>query len=173
MPELAEYLAFKAERMAALRKRLALPDAQPQQLAATARVAGGSGVRPVRVREFTIVTDSGPGLAGYDLGPTAPELLLCSLASCLAHTFLIVAATRGVHYDKLEVTMQGSIDFRGVLEVDPNVPVVPQELRYEARIASSASSADLAAIQQEVERLCPVLRALTTPLEVQGSISRE
>jgi hypothetical protein len=61
-----------------------------------ARVAGGSGVRPVSIREFTIVTDSAPALAGYNLGPTAPELLLASLASCLAHTYLIVAANRGV-----------------------------------------------------------------------------
>ena len=29
----------------------------------------------MQVRQFTLVTDSGPGLAGYDLGPTAPEML--------------------------------------------------------------------------------------------------
>jgi uncharacterized OsmC-like protein len=172
MTTLPDYLAFKAERMARLRARLAQPEAQPFSLEATARVAGGSGVRPVRVREFTIVTDSGPALAGYDLGPTAPELLLCSLASCLAHTFLIIAAARGVQYDALEVTVRGTIDFRGVLEVDPNAPIAPQGLRYEARISSPASDTELAAIQQEVERLCPVLQALTRPTAVEGVVVR-
>jgi hypothetical protein len=86
VPTLSDYLAFKAQRMAALREKLAAPDAAPAPLRAVARVAGGSGVRPVSIREFTIVTDSAPALAGYNLGPTAPELLLASLASCLAHT---------------------------------------------------------------------------------------
>jgi uncharacterized OsmC-like protein len=172
MPDLADYLEFKAQRMAIMRERLAAPDAQPFALEATARVAGGSGVRPVRVREFTIVTDSGPGLAGYDLGPTAPELLLSALASCLAHTFLIVAATRGLRYASLEVTVRGSIDFRGVLEVDPNMPTTPQDLRYEARLSSPASDAELAEVQREVERLCPVLGALTQPIAVSGAVVR-
>jgi len=166
------YLQFKAGRMAELRGRLAQPGAGPIALEATARVAGGSGVRPVRVREFTIVTDSGPALAGYDLGPTAPELLLSALASCLAHTFLIVAAGRGLAYEELSVTVRGSIDFRGVLEVSPDAPVGPQNLSYEARISSPAGDDELAAVRAEVERLCPVLRALTDPTPVLGAIIR-
>lgn len=172
MPDLSDYLSFKAERMAALRERLAQPHAAPLALEATARVAGGSGVRPVRVREFTIVTDSGPALAGYDLGPTAPELLLSALASCLAHTFLIVAAGRGLPYDELAVTVRGTIDFRGVLEVSPGAPIGPQGLSYEARISSPAGDAELDAVRQEVERLCPVLRALTEPTPVRGAVVR-
>ncbi|MCU0495083.1 MAG: OsmC family protein [Chloroflexaceae bacterium] len=170
MPNLPDYLAFKAECMATLRDKLSDPNTPPVALTATARVAGGSGVRPVQVRQFTVVTDSGPGLAGYDLGPTAPELLLTSLASCLAHTFLIVAASHGVSYDSLEVAVHGEIDFRGVLEVDPHVPTAPQNLRYEARISSSMAAEQLAFIKSEVERLCPVLQAITQPLAVEGAI---
>ncbi len=172
MPDLSDYLDFKAQRIATMRERLAAPDAQPFPLEATARVAGGSGVRPVRVREFTIVTDSGPALAGYDLGPTAPELLLSALASCLAHTFLIVAASRGLRYEALEVTVRAMIDFRGVLEVDPMIPTIPQSLSYEARLSSSASDTELAAVQHDVERLCPVLGALTQPILVSGAVVR-
>jgi uncharacterized OsmC-like protein len=170
MPNLSDYLNFKAERLADLRERLAQPDAAPAALEATARVAGGSGVRPVRVREFTIVTDSGPALAGYDLGPTAPELLLSAMASCLAHTFLIVAASRGLAYDELAVTVRGTIDFRGVLDVGADVPVGPQGLSYEARISSPASADELEAVRQEVERLCPVLRAVSEPTPVRGAV---
>lgn len=169
---LSEYLRFKAERMHALRDTLSDPGTQPIALKATARVAGGSGVRPVRVREFSIVTDSGAGLAGYDLGPTAPELLLSALASCLAHTFLIVAASHGLSYDALEVTVSGEIDFRGVLEVDTNAPISPQNLTYEARVSSNADAEQLAFVQREVERLCPVLRAMTEPMLVRGNIVR-
>lgn len=58
MTTLSEYLEFKAQRMAALREKLSAPDAAPSPLRVAARVAGGSGVRPVNIREFTIVTDS-------------------------------------------------------------------------------------------------------------------
>ncbi len=170
MPTLSDYLDFKREKLAALRAKLAEPGAQPAALSATARAAGGSGVRPVRVREFTIVTDSAPALAGYDLGPTAPELLLSALASCLAHTFLIVAADRGVAYESLEVEVRGKIDFRGVLEVNAEIPAAPFDITYEARIASQASAEDLDSIKRAVERLCPVLQAFTQPLQVRGQI---
>lgn len=172
MPTLSEYLAFKAHRMAALRENLAAPDAAPASLRAVARVADGSGVRPVRIREFTIVTDSAPALAGYNLGPTAPELLLASLASCLAHTYLIVAANRGMRFETLEVEVTGQIDFRGVLEITPDAPIAPFGLTYLARVSGDVSDDELRRIQKDVERLCPVFRALVEPVAVSGRVER-
>lgn len=171
MKTINEYMAFKHERMETLRERLRTPEVPPAHLSATARVAGGSGIRPVRVREFTIVTDSGPALAGYDLGPTAPELLLSALASCLAHTFLIAAVNRQVELEHLEVEVRATLDFRGVLEVS-DAPPAPDNIHYEARIQSSANDEQLAQLQADVERLCPVLYAITQPLPVNGQISR-
>lgn len=173
MPTLPDYLAFKRECMTEFRETLRNAPDPATQLTATARVAGGSGVRPVQVRQFTIVTDSGPALAGYGLGPTAPELLLSALASCLAHSFLLVAVNHGVTYDSLEVEVRGTIDYRAVLEVGEEVPITPQHLGYEARVTSSASEEQLAAVQADVERLCPVLQALRQPIEVTGSVRRE
>ena len=172
MTTLPEYLNFKAQRMAALREKLAAPDAAPAPLCAVARVAGGSGVRPVSIREFTIVTDSAPALAGYNLGPTAPELLLASLASCLAHTYLIVAANRGTQFETLEVEVTGQIDFRGVLEVTPDAPIAPSGLAYVARVSGDVSDDELRQIRAEVERLCPVFRALVEPVPVSGCVER-
>ncbi len=172
MSTLSDYLAFKATRMAALREKLAAPEATPSPLRVVARVAGGSGVRPVSIREFTVVTDSAPALAGYNLGPTSPELLLASLASCLAHTFLIVAVNRGARFDSLEVEVNGTIDFRGVLEVGEGAPVPPSGLTYVARLAGDVSDDEIERIRTEVERLCPVFRALIEPLPVRGRVER-
>jgi uncharacterized OsmC-like protein len=171
MADLNDYLQLKTERLVQLRERMADPNAAPAALSVTCRVAGASGVRPVQVRQFTFVTDSSPALAGYDLGPTAPELLLSSLASCLAHTFLIVASNRGVTYRALEVRVDGEIDFRGILEVT-DAPTSPHRLHYTAAIDCDLDEPTLAAIQQDVERLCPVLQAIVNPLTVQGTIVR-
>lgn len=167
---LPEYQSYKEERLAALRTTLKETAAPPAALTVTARVAGGSGVRPVQVREFTIVTDSGPALAGHNLGPTAPELLLTALASCLAHTFLIVGINQGLTFNKIEVEVRGTIDFRGILEVDSSAPIAPQDITYEARLGINAGAEQLTRLQFEVERLCPVLQAITQPLQVKGRL---
>lgn len=172
MTTLPEYLEFKAQRVAALREKLSAPDAAPSPLRVLARVAGGSGVRPVGIREFTIVTNSAPALAGYNLGPTSPELLLASLASCLAHTYLIVAVNRGVRFEALEVEVTGQIDFRGILEVDASAPIPPFGLAYVAHVSGDVSDEELQQIRADVERLCPVFRALVEPVPVAGRVER-
>jgi uncharacterized OsmC-like protein len=169
MWDLPEYLLRKREKVEAMRERLRANSA-PTPLRATARVAAGSGVRPVRVREFTIVTDAGAGLGGFELGPTAPELLLSALASCLAHSFVVVAADHGLAFTTLEVEVTGQIDYRGTLAVDPQASVPPSELAYAVRYESEAPREAVEAVWREVEQLCPVLQALVRPLEVRGSL---
>jgi uncharacterized OsmC-like protein len=171
MWDLPEYLTRKRDKVEAMRERLRASGG-PTPLRAVARIAAGSGVRPVRVREFTIITDAGAGLGGFELGPTAPELLLSALASCIAHSFAVVAADQGVALESLEVAVTGNLDYRGTLAVDDTTPVHPTDLAYEVRYTSGASDEAVAAVWRDVERLCPVLHALRTPLSVAGSLQR-
>ncbi|MCC6626238.1 MAG: OsmC family protein [Chloroflexi bacterium] len=167
---LAGYMDAKADALASLRERLQAPDAAPTPLSVVVRVAGGSGARPVKVREFTIVTDALPALAGNNLGPTAPEILLSALASCLIHSYVVVATDLGLRYDSIELEVRGQIDYRGTLRVDPAAAVPPTGIAYEARIASSASVEQLEAVRREVERFCPVFQALLQPTPVTGRV---
>jgi hypothetical protein len=89
MSTLREYLAQKREAYQTLKAKAAAPDAGPRTIAATARVEGRSGVRRIRIRDFQIISDSGPELAGYDLGPSSPELQLGVLGSCVTHVMWI------------------------------------------------------------------------------------
>lgn len=170
MWDLPEYLTRKRAKVDALRERLRAPEAGPTPLRAVVRVAAGSGVRPVRVRDFTVTTDSGAALGGFELGPTAPELLLSALASCLAHSFVMAAADMGVALDALEIEVTGQLDYRGTLEVDPAAPVGPTNIGYAARLTSGASAEQIEAVRAAVDRLCPVLQALRQPLVVQGRV---
>jgi hypothetical protein len=49
---------------------------------------------------------------------------------------------------------------------------LPFAVRYHAGIISPASDAELLPVQQDVERLCPVLLVLTQPLQVVGTLHR-
>ena len=169
---LPEYLERKLALTDAYRAQLSNPDAAPVPLRATVHVAAGTGVRMARIREHTVTTDAGAALGGYGLGPTAPELLLAALASCLAHSALLVAADHHIPLEQLEVEVTGTIDYRGTLAVSDAAPIPPTNIAYTLRFGGTISDEAVARIETDVARLCPVLLALTRPTSVSGRAER-
>ena len=153
-------------------------------VAALAMPLGQAQAASVRRTSFSNVADlthrlgtqfplfPGAPLGGFGLGASAPELLLGALASCLAHSALVIAADRGIALDELEVDVSGQLDYRGTLSVDDTTPVAPTDLRYMVRITSPCDDAELAQLHADLERLCPVLLAITRPTSVAGRIER-
>lgn len=142
----------------------------PTLLRASTRAEGRSGIRRIRIRDFQIISDSGPDFAGYDLGPTSPELQLGVLSSCLTHVFLIHAASRNVPLDALKVDVQAQIDSRGGKPGFENIPVYPHNISYTVSLSSSASDADLKALHEAVEQACPILNLLLNPQPISGTV---
>lgn len=169
---LREFLARKRQALAAFRARLREQPPAPTPLRATVTVAAGTGLRPVRVRDHTVLSDSGPALGGYDLGPNAPELLLAAMASCIAHSALAIAADRELALDDLQVEVTGQIDYRGAMAVSDEAPIAPTNLRYTIRYRGEVSDGEMAALQADLERLCPVLLAVLQPQALRGQVER-
>lgn len=169
---LPPYLERKRELVDAYREQLRGPDAGPVPLRATVTVAAGSGVRPIRMRDHLVISDAGAVIGGYGLGPTAPELLLGALASCLAHSAVVIAADYGIALDELTVEVSGQLDYRGTLSVGEDATVPPTNLSYVLRFGPHTSDADIATIERDLAQLCPVLLALTQPTSVQGRSER-
>ncbi|MDW8404738.1 OsmC family protein [Chloroflexus sp.] len=169
---LREFLARKRQALAAFRARLHTQPPTPVPLRATVTVAAGTGLRPVKVREHTVLSDSGPALGGYDLGPNAPELLLAAMASCIAHSALAIAADRDLALDDLQVEVTGQIDYRGAMAVSADAPIAPTNLRYTIRYRGEVSDNEMAALQADLERLCPVLLAVLQPQPLHGQVER-
>lgn len=167
MAQLDSYLTRK---IAALEARQADFAEHPEKalvtLRASAKIAGNSGIRPVKMGEHTMITDSAPGLAGYGLGPTAPELLLGALASCLAHSYVIQAALLNVPLDALEVEITGQLDYTGVVGLPVEDAPCFQNVSYDARIESPASPESVQKLHEMVEIYCPVLNTLRCPVTV-------
>src|SRR6476660_3221073 len=112
MSTLREYLQQKRSAILARRARAADEPATPHTLSARVKAEGRSGVRRIRIRDFQVLSDSGPDFAGYDLGPSSPELQLGVLGSCLTHVFLIRAASLGIPIESIDVDVSASIDPR-------------------------------------------------------------
>jgi uncharacterized OsmC-like protein len=170
MSTLAEYLDQKREALLDRRARIADGRLRPVRLSAKAIAEGRSGIRRIRIRDFQVVTDSPPDFAGYNLGPSSPELQLGVLGSCLNHSFLIQAAALKVPIDSIEVEVEGTLDPRAGAEGFENTPVYPQAISYVVHIVSPASDADIAQLHENVERFCPILNLLRNPQTVSGRV---
>jgi hypothetical protein len=170
MSTLNEYLGEKRQAIAVRQSRIDAGDGAPLTLAARVRAEGRSGIRRIRIRDFQVISDSNADFAGYDLGPSSPELQLGVLGSCLTHTFLIQAATLGVPLDSLELEISGIIDPRAGSSGFEDVPICPHEIRYAALIESSATPAEIRALREAVERNCPILTLLRQPQAIAGEV---
>jgi uncharacterized OsmC-like protein len=167
MAQLDGYLNHKANVMARRQDDfIARPDMARVHLKATSHVAGNTGIRPVRMGEHTVVTDSAPALAGHSLGPSAPELLLGALASCLAHTYLLQAALLQISLDSVAVDIRGTLDMTGVVGLPCDRPITLEHIRYTPHITSPATPQELARLHAAVDAACAVLNTLRSPMEV-------
>lgn len=166
MSPLRDYLVEKLAAVNAMRHRTD----EHLNIAATVTAEGRSGIRRVRIREHQVVSDAARALAGYDLGPTAPELHLGALGSCLTHTFLIQAALAGIPIDAISVEVTGTVGLRGGQTGPDEPPVVPQNLAYTAHIDSPVSPDDLDVLRLAVERACPLYLLLTNPVTITGAV---
>jgi uncharacterized OsmC-like protein len=170
MSTLLEYLDQKRAALDDRRRRIAAGTLGPTPLKALVIAEGRSGLRRIRIRDFQVITDSPPDFAGYDLGPSSPELQLGVLGSCLNHSYLIQAAALEVPIESIEVEVEASIDPRAGSPGHETTPVYPQNFSYLVRIASPASSAKIEELRRNVEKACPILNLLQQPQTVTGRI---
>lgn len=170
MADLNEYLAQKRQALTERSARIEAGELGAVPLSARVTAEGRSGIRRIRIRDFQVLTDSPPDFAGYDLGPSSPELQLGILGSCLNHSYLIQAALLGIEIESLEVEVSGRIDARAGRPGFEAVPVNPHEISYVVRIISSAGRDDIARLEAQVERSCPILNLLKKPQTLHGSV---
>lgn len=169
MATLRDYLQRKQAVLAQRRQAIAAaPGTGLARVQATVSVGDASGARTVRIRDHRLLSDSAAGLGGYDNGPGAPELLAGALGSCLAHSYLLLAAQQGVPLDAVEVTVTAEFDVGVLLAGEQPAPI--RNVQYTARVKSPAGAAALAALHRQVDVTCPVLHLVRSPVTVTGTL---
>lgn len=170
-PGLREYLTVKRAALLAREEAArADPAPRPHRLRAHATAESRSGVRRVRIRHHQVISDSPLDFAGYDLGPSSPELQLGVLSSCLTHVFLIQAARLRVPLDALDVEVEGVHDPRAGKPGFEETPIYPHDIGYTVRLTSPASEERIRELHAEVERNCPIYNLLLNPQRITGRV---
>ena len=170
MSTLREFLVQKRAAILARRDPANAGNIGPIKLEANVTAEGRSGVRRIRIRDFQILSDSGPDFAGYNFGPGSPELQVGVLGSCLTHIFEIQAADQEIPLDSLSVDVSADQDFRSGQPGFEHVPRFPYNLTYTVHIESPASVEDIARLHKAVEDVCPILNLLINPQTINGTV---
>ena len=129
-------------------------DPESAKLVMTVRSAT-SGDDPTRCTVATVGAPGGNGVA-WEAGahPMAGgegdlacsgDLLLASLAACQEITLRMVAAAMGIELRNVEVNIEGDLDFRGTMGIDPETPVGFQQHPHLGEIRRGRHSRSLAA----------------------------
>ncbi|MDA4128753.1 MAG: OsmC family protein [Thaumarchaeota archaeon] len=100
----------------------------------------------VRKRDFVFVVDEPPERGGTDQGPNPLAYFIAGAASCLMNQYAVDAIAKGVPLDDLQMTARGHFNRKlgGSFE----------EMIYDVRIASKATSESIKALSREAEEMC-------------------
>ena len=104
------------------------------------------------------------GVGGPGTAPCSGDLLLGALAACAQVTYQMVSTAMGVPVASVEVTVEGDLDLRGTLSIDPEAGVGFSAIRLGFAVdAPDATPEQLTSVRERTERYCVVLQTLTTP----------
>ena len=126
----------------------------------------GLGQEHARKQTFTIASDHPEVFHAADTAPTPPEILLSALASCLTGGLAAVAQHRGIRLHAARAIVEGDIDVRGILGMDPDIRNGFSAIRVRFEISADASDAEIAALVAQSQKRSAVFDMLTNPTNV-------
>ena len=104
--------------------------------------------------------------ASEDQGATPVELLLVSLASCLTAGVAAVAQNRAIQLRSVSAAIEGDMDIRGILGVDPEVRNGFGQIKVTYQIDADASPEDIRALVAQSQKRSAVFDIVTNPTNV-------
>jgi len=123
----------------------------------------------VRTKPFALDADEPPVLLGKDQGANPVEYVLHALAACLTTSLVYHAASRGIHIESVESTLEGDLDLQGFLGLSNEVRRGYKEIRVHFAIKSNAPAEQL----DELIRFSPVLDIVSNPVPVSIQIDKQ
>lgn len=87
---------------------------------------------------FVLDADEPPVLLGNDEGANLVEYLLHALAACITTSMVYHAAARGIRIQSVESRIEGDLDLRGFLGLDPSVRKGYERIRMFMKIKTDA-----------------------------------
>ncbi len=122
----------------------------------------------VKVGKHKLIFDEDKAIGGGGEGPAPAQMLLASIGGCMINTLTAWSRLLGIKFDAATVTVKGTLDVRGMLGIDENIPSGFQEITVDVKIDSQESAANIKKLIDQTEKSCPVYNTVVaqTPLKV-------
>jgi uncharacterized OsmC-like protein len=130
----------------------------------------GAGTEQAHRRVFTYDTDHPELFAAEDNGAAPVEFVLHALAGCLTAGIASVAANRGVRLTDVSSTVEGDMDLRGILGIDPEARKGYSGIRVSFDVQGDAGPEELRRIVAQATARSAVFDVLTGGCDVQVSV---
>lgn len=129
---------------------------------------GAGGEDTSRTQAFELDAGEPAVLLGSDTGPNPAETLLHALAACVTTSIVYVAAARKVALSSVESELEGEMDVRGCLGLDPGYRNGFSKIRVAFRISGDATEEQLRDIVERGAARSAVFDMVThgVPVEV-------
>ena len=131
----------------------------------------GLGQDQERKETFRIDSDHPEVFAAADRAPTPPEIVLAALASCLTGGVAAVAQHRGIQLHRMRAMVEGDIDVRGILGMDPEVRNGFSAIRVRFEIDADATAEEIRALVAQSQKRSAVFDILTNPTAVNVTVA--
>lgn len=131
----------------------------------------GACTSHVRKQPYVFVKDEPEVLLGNDKGANPVEYLLAGIAGCITTALVDHAAAKGVKIDSIESTLEGDIDLRGLLQIDPNVNPGYQGINISFKIKSDSPKEKLQELVELAKKSSPVVNTVTRPTPVNVTLT--
>jgi uncharacterized OsmC-like protein len=126
----------------------------------------GAGGEHKHIASYKASGDHPAVLCGADAGPTPVEWLLHALASCLTAGLANIAAARGIKLSKVESTVEGDIDLRGILGLSREVRNGFERIKVSFEVEGDASADELKNLVMQARDRSAVFDCLTNGVPV-------
>jgi uncharacterized OsmC-like protein len=130
----------------------------------------GLGQEHERKSTYTIESDHPEVFAAADRAPTPTEIVLSALASCLMGGLASVAQHRGIQVNSARAIVEGDIDVRGILGMDPEIRNGFSGIRVRFEIDADASEEDIRALVAQSQKRSAMFDIITNPTNVSVSV---
>jgi len=131
----------------------------------------GLGEEQDASRDFRFDADHPELFSAENNGATPVEMLLASLASCLTGGIAAVAQNREVQLHSVRCSIEGDMDVRGILGVDPDVRNGFSGIKVTYEIDADASAEDIEALVAQSQKRSAVYDILTNPTNVSVEVA--
>lgn len=120
------------------------------------------------LQPFVMPADEPPVLLGEDKGANPVEFVLAGLSACMTTTLVYHAAARGHDLEQVSSSLEGDIDLRGLLDLDPQVRKGYQEIRVRFKVKGDIDEETI----HELLRKSPVYDTLANPVRIKVEVEK-